>query len=186
MSAERPSLNGERVRQLRGLVIHARRQHPRGEWPTNGRGLISTFPPATRRDGTCRWCERPTGRGNTVWHPGCVKAYTIATGTQRLAGGRAIVPRRPCACGGPAEELDHIVALAIAHARGDRRGVMRAYTEGNLRWMCRPCHKEKTREDRRIIANIKAGRPEEWQESDRRVLPGQMALWNEEDSEENE
>ncbi len=156
-----PSITPDRFRQLRGLIIHERESRRRRTNRVYHRGLITTFPPARARDGRCRWCRRPTQNKRTIWHPECVLAYTIALGQQNMIGQRPLIPKQPCPCGQPPSHIDHITALSIAHARGDRRGIIRAYTSGNLQWLCKKCHAEKTRADMRTLANIKAGLPED-------------------------
>lgn len=99
-----------------------------------------------------------------------------------MPGGRVVIAKTACPCGEESTELDHIVSLAIAHARGDRRGILRAYTVGNLHWLCGPCHAKKTGDDQRILANLRAGRPEEWVKPEgqakpqREVPEGQLAM----------
>ena len=54
------------------------------------------------------------------------------------------VPLTPCVlCGGPGEECDHRIAIAVAREIGYRTHI-RAYLLRNLRWLCGPCHKQKT------------------------------------------
>ena len=57
-------------------------------------------------------------------------------------------------------EIDHVVALGVAARRGDRKGILRAYTLDNLQWLCPPCHVVKTKADRAVMANLDNGRPE--------------------------
>ena len=96
-----------------------------------------------------------------------------------MMGARPIIPAGPCAnCGSPYKEygtlrseyacspgetfqLDHIVALGIAHRRGDRKSILWAYTLDNLQWLCPDCHRSKTSIDRRIMANLDKGLPED-------------------------
>ena len=152
-------------RQLRGLLVHYREDLGLPAWQRRsdrpGRALVGGFDMGRGTPGRCRWCRLPTD-GRKKWHPACVQGYTIAIGRTIGLGNKPIITDAPCPCGADSRELDHIVSLALAKARGDRRGLLRAYTVGNLQWLCRECHKAKTADDFRRIANLKAGRPEDW------------------------
>ena len=207
----------ERYRALRGLVIHYRRGKAQNaelkrlyrrqyDWsPAFGsyysRGCIygdtvlnNKFPPGPDGlpDRRCCWCEMPLPIGRARWcGDGCVRAYSMACGRQRMADGRYVIDnedvvnntRHHCVgCGrGPTKhrrqskwdedrwwdewevfELDHIVALSIAWERKDERQWVRAHLPENLQWLCRDCHKHKTANDRRILSNIQNNRPEYW------------------------
>ena len=54
-------------------------------------------------------------------------------------------------CGGPAENVDHIVALGIANRLGERE-YRKASQPTNLQFVCVACHKVKSREDRWAMA----------------------------------
>ena len=180
-------------RQLRGLVIHYRTR-PRAvveserKWGYS-RSLIdrSTVVPSTigqKFDGRCRWCRLAVPPKKRSWcGPGCLRAYAMALGLQKTPNGRFLLSTRQACCAhcgrggrwhGPADaesrwnyydlQIDHVLALSIAFFRpeGER---LRAYTLGNLQWLCPECHKTKTADDRRRWLNLSAGRPEDWQPS---------------------
>ena len=142
--------------------------------------LSSTVVPRTigqKFDGRCRWCRLPVPPKKRAWcGPGCVRAYAMAQGLQKAADGRFLLSTRDACCAGCGLagkwshedrwgsfnlEVDHIVALSIAHERGERER-LRAHLLENLQWLCGFCHKEKTADDRRRLANLKAGRAEDW------------------------
>ena len=156
----------------------------------------------------CVWCEmwRPVGR--TRWcSDGCIAAYLLATGRQNdfVANHAGLEHRHKCSCAhcgrNPDQnrvqsmwdkdrwwteyerfEVDHIVALSVAWARNDERARKRAYLTDNLQWLCGKCHSRKTGDDRRRLANLQAGRPEDWvkphyiNKIKQKVAKGQLAL----------
>ena len=137
-----------RQRQLRGLVLHHRRHpadHPRrlvnrtarwGEPPQNG---------------ICRWCYERTAHIKTRWHPYCLNAYRVASGQHPEE-----IQHTLCEiCGGPSDEMDHRLAINVARALGPA-AMLRAFTLDNLRWLCRSCHRRKTRQDRRLAKFLAA------------------------------
>ena len=67
--------------------------------------------------------------------------------------------------------FDHKLSVALAFARGNPREIIRAYTLDNLQWLCVDCHKAKTADDVRRISNLRAGRPEDYTESEREPEP---------------
>ena len=101
-----------RHRRLRGLVRHHRRHpsaHPRrlvrrvrswGERPVNG---------------VCRWCGEHASSIQLTWHGYCLDAYRVASGQKP---GMQLTMCEGCA--GPADELDHRLAINVARALGDR------------------------------------------------------------------
>ncbi len=129
-----------RRRQLRGLVLHHRR-HP-AEHP---RRLVNRTarwgePPI---DGICRWCYEPTAGIRLRWHLYCLNAYRVASGQRPDE-----IQNTLCEiCGDPSDEIDHRLAIRVARALGPD-AMLRAFTLDNLRWLCRSCHKRKTRQDR--------------------------------------
>ena len=52
-------------------------------------------------------------------------------------------------CGDPPDEMDHRLSIEVARALGPA-AMLRAFTLDNLRWLCRSCHRRKTRQDRRL------------------------------------
>ena len=157
--------DADRLRQYRGLLRHVPDVLREGEVL---RGIPS-FPPLERYDGHCRWCGQAT-EGRRAWHEPCVPAYWAATAqSSRL---RRYFRRRPaCPCGQPGTELDHIDALSIASASGDRRRYVRALTLANLRWLCHDCHAAKTGDDRRRLNDLLLAQVE--QRKLRRLLAGE-------------
>ena len=137
-----------RHRQLRGLVLHHRRhpsEHPRrlvnrtarwGEPPVNG---------------ICRWCYEPTAGIKLRWHLYCLSAYRAASGQHPDE-----MQHTPCEiCGAPPDEIDHRLAIRVARALGSA-AMLRAFTLDNLRWLCRSCHRRKTRQDRQLAKFLSA------------------------------
>ena len=125
-----------RHRRLRGLVRHYRTHpsaHPRrivkrvrswGERPVNG---------------VCRWCGEHASSIQLTWHGYCLDAYRVASGQKP---GMQLTMCQGCA--GPADELDHRLAINVARARGPQ-ALRRAFTLENLQWLCSSCHRRKTR-----------------------------------------
>ena len=139
-----------RQRQLRGLVLHHRR-HP----AEHSRRLVNRTarwgePP---RNGICRWCYELTASPKTRWHLYCLTIYIIA-----VASGQhpEEIQRTLCEiCGDPPDEMDHRLSIEVARALGPA-AMLRAFTLDNLRWLCRSCHKRKTRQDRRLAKFLAA------------------------------
>ena len=137
-----------RRRQLRGLVLHHQRhpsEHPRrlvnrtvrwGEPPVNG---------------ICRWCYEPTAGIKLRWHLYCLNAYRVASGQHPDEMHRTLCEM----CGGPPDEIDHRLAIRVARALGPA-AMLRAFTLDNLRWLCRNCHRRKTRQDRQLAKFLSA------------------------------
>ena len=137
-----------RQRQLRGLVLHHRR-HP-AEHP---RRLVNRTarwgePP---RHGICRWCYERTAHIRVRWHPYCLNAYRVASGQRPEEIQHTLCEM----CGGPSDEIDHRLAINMARAQGTA-AMLRAFTPDNLRWLCRSCHRRKTRQDRRLAEFLAA------------------------------
>ena len=137
-----------RRRQLRGLVLHHRR-HP-AEHP---RRLVNRTarwedPPVK---GVCRWCYELTASPTTRWHRYCLNAYRVASGQHPDE-----IQHTLCEiCGDPSDEMDHRLAIEVARALGPA-AMLRAFTPDNLRWLCRDCHRRKTRQDRRLAKFLSA------------------------------
>ena len=135
-------------RQLRGLVLHHRRhpsEHPRrlvnrtarwGELPI---------------DGICRWCYESTAGIKLRWHLYCLNAYRVASGQRPDEMQHTLCE----ICGGPPEEIDHRLAIKVARTLGPA-AMIRAFTQDNLRWLCRSCHRRKTRQDRQLARFLSA------------------------------
>ena len=137
-----------RQRQLRGLVLH-HRQHP----AEHRRRLVNRTaswgePPV---NGICRWCYELTASPNTRWHLYCLNAYRVASGQHPDE-----IQYTLCEiCGDPSDEMDHRLAIEVARALGPA-AMLRAFTLDNLRWLCRSCHRRKTRQDRRLAKFLAA------------------------------
>ena len=131
-----------RRRQLKGLVLHHRR-HP----AAHSRRLVNRTarwgePPV---NGVCRWCYERTANIKTRWHLYCLNAYRVASGQHPDE-----IQHTLCKiCGNPSEEMDHRLAFEVARALGPA-AMLRAFTLENLRWLCRSCHRRKTRQDWRL------------------------------------
>ena len=57
-------------------------------------------------------------------------------------------------CGEPSDEI-HRLAINVARALGPA-AILRAFTPDNLRWLCRSCHRRKTRQDRKLAKFLAA------------------------------
>ena len=137
-----------RRRQLRGLVLHHRR-HP-AEHPRRLVNRTATWgePP---RNGRCRWCYEPTANIKTRWHPYCLNIYRVASGQHPDEMQRTLCE----ICGDPPDEMDHRLSIEVARALGPA-AMLRAFTLDNLRWLCRTCHRRKTKQDRRLAKFVAA------------------------------
>ena len=134
--------NRVRGRRLRGLVLHHRR-HPSAHPRRLVTRTVSWGEPPVR--GVCRWCHEHTAAIHLTWHDYCLAAYRGASGQK--PGGIQVTMCE--GCGGPAAELDHRLAINVARAMGPE-ALRRAFTLENLHWLCSPCHRRKTRLDRRL------------------------------------
>ena len=137
-----------RRRQMRGLILHHRRHST-----DHTRRLVSRTarwgePP---RKGIYRWCYEPTASIKTRRHTYCLNAYRVASGQHPDE-----IQRTLCEiCGGVPDEIDHRLAIEVARALGPA-AMRRAFTLGNLRWLCLSCHRIKTRQDRRLAKFLTA------------------------------
>ena len=137
-----------RRRRLRGLALHHRR-HP----SKHARRLVLrtarwSDPPVR---GICRWCGDLTATIDLTWHLYCLDAYRVASGQKP-----SHLQMTMCeGCGGAADELDHRLAINVARALGPE-ALRRAFTQENLRWLCRECHRRKTRLDWRLARYLRA------------------------------
>ena len=127
-------------RQIKGLILHFRR-HP----STHRRRLVNRTaswkePPT---DGICRWCYERTAHIKTRWHSYCLNAYRVASGQHPDQIQHTLCEM----CGAPSDEMDHRLAIDVARALGPD-AMLRAFIPKNLRWLCRSCHRRKTRQDR--------------------------------------
>ena len=101
-------------------------------------------------NGICRWCYELTAIPSTCWHLYCLNAYRVASGqhpdeiqhTPRDM-------RRPVRRDGPPAGDKDSQALGPA-------AMLRAFTLDNLRWLCRSCHRRKTRQYRRLAKFLAA------------------------------
>ena len=140
-------------RQHRGLLLHHAR-HP----ATHARRLVNRTarwgePPI---NGVCRWCYERTASLKTRWHSYCLNAYRVASGQKPEEMQLTLCE----ICGGRADEMDHRLAITVAKALGTE-AELRAFTLGNLRWLCRGCHRRKTRQDR-LIAKVASACELDW------------------------
>ena len=131
-----------RRRRHRGLALHHRRHasaHPRRLVNRTARW---GEPPVR---GVCRWCHEDASSIQLTWHEYCLDAYRVASGQKPER-----IQLTMCeSCGDAAEELDHRLAIEVARTMGPD-ALMRAFTLENLQWLCRECHRRKTRLDRRL------------------------------------
>lgn len=146
-------------REIHGLVRHIRRVYPDPAKRPEGRDLIGPLG-AGENDplGICVWCgyEAPTPRKR--WHDDCALGHAAARGIT-VAGFRYLVKPEPCElCGGKVSEVDHEIALGVARRIWTPGIVVRAWSRGNLRWLCHACHRRKTKKDLAIIAAIDRAR----------------------------
>ena len=178
-------LTKARYRGLRGIVRHVLPAVRKGWTYTVRDGVPGGVPPLRNRiKAVCWWCGLPTDDARRLrWHPDCYRYYACARSkgaTVDFSYNYVIQPTGCYLCGKPSSELDHRVALSIAARRGPRAHA-RAFLPENLQWLCHECHMEKTRTDRRILANLNAGRPEDYVSpppgpKPPTVHPDQMAL----------
>ena len=141
----------ERMRGLRGLLIHAR-ERPSG---SGYRRLIESHLP--KAPGLCNWCrQRVDEKGRRLWHTFCLDWAETAFGGYPYTYMR----RRPYACSecgeGGRQEYDHELAISVAHELG-RKAVLRAFCPDNLRYLCHSCHVKKTARDRVILKILRKG-----------------------------
>ena len=135
-------------RQVRGLLLHERSHRT-----THPRRLVNRTaswgePPV---DGRCRWCYENTSTLKRRWHSYCLTAYWIASGQKPDE-----IQHTLCEiCGNIATELDHRLSIVVARTLG-RGALLRAFSPGNLRWLCKDCHRGKTRQDRRLAKFLSA------------------------------
>ena len=85
------------------------------------------------------------------WHLYCLDAYRVVSGQKPSQ-----LQMTMCeGCGGTADELDHRLAISVARALGPT-ALRRAFVQENLRWLCRECHRRKTRFDRRLARYLRS------------------------------
>ena len=102
-------------------------------------------------NGICRWCYELTASPKTRWHRCCLNAYRVASGQHA----DEIQHTLREICGDPSDEMEHRLAIGVARALG-AAAMLRAFTLDNLRWLCRSCHRRKTRQDRRLAKFLSA------------------------------
>ena len=103
------------------------------------------------QNGVCRWCYELTASPKTRWHLYCLNAYRVASGQHPDEMQRTLCE----ICGDPPDEMDHRLSIEVARALGPA-AMLRAFTLDNLRWLCRSCHRRKTRQDRRLAKFLTA------------------------------
>ena len=149
---------------IRGLLRRIRETPVR----PSGRSLFFGSLTGDSPKGTCVWCGQPTRSQRIKWHNDCVQVYAIANGGTVYPGRSTWLnqpyregwKRHDCQeCGAKAYELDHHVALSVAHElrKAGDPAWWRAWTVGNLRPLCETCHKTKTRKDRRYLSELQKG-----------------------------
>ena len=120
------------------------------------RALVSPAANWRKIKETCPWCNEPSKEAEPGWHPRCRQYYYAARGaTYYEQDGKTtpLVAKTPCVkCGADAQEIDHIVSLALARNPG-RTAILKAWTPQNLQWLCASCHDAKTTTD------IRSSRP---------------------------
>lgn len=137
-----------RRRQLKGLVLHHRR-HP----SAHPRRLVKRTRAwgEPRVPGNCCWCLEHTASLNTSWHPYCLNSFRVASGQHPDE-----IQKTLCEiCGDPSDEIDHRLSIEVARALGSA-ALLRAFTLDNLRFLCRSCHRRKTRQDRKLARFLRA------------------------------
>ena len=104
-------------------------------------------------NGICRWCYELMASPKTRWHRYCLNAYLVASG-QHLDE----IQHTLCEiCGNPSDEMDHRLAIEVARALGPA-AMLRAFTTDNLCWLCRSCHRRKTRQTGGSRSSCRPGR----------------------------
>ena len=102
-------------------------------------------------NGVCRWCYELTASPSTRWHLYCLNAYRVASGQYPDE-----IQHTLCEiCGDPSDEMDHRLAIEVARELGPA-AMLRAFTLDNLRWLCRRCHRRKTRQDWQLAKFLSA------------------------------
>ena len=143
-------------RQLRGLALHFRRNWPQIRRSKEfSRGLFGPFGTQQGTTGRCRWCETRLEQPGRKWHEECSQSYRVATG-QSVTYLWPEYSRPRCPCGEAGTELDHQEALVLAWTSGDPRRIIRASAPSNLMWLCQECHRAKTTEDTRALAEMRS------------------------------
>ena len=97
----------------------------------------------------------PPERILTRWLHYCLNVYRVASGQHPEEIQHTLCEM----CGEGADEIDH--RLAIEVARAGPGGDARVFTPDNLRWLCRSCHRRKTRQDR-LLARFLATCSLDW------------------------
>ena len=106
----------------------------------------------------CRWCGEHASSIQITWHGYCLDAYRVASGQKP---GMQLTMCQNCA--GPADELDHRLAINVAQALGPQ-ALRRAFTLENLQWLV-----FESGSIDRVLADQAAGEPAECTD-DRRLL----------------
>ena len=145
-------------RRLRGLVTHHNR-HP----SKHARRLVLRTQRWTDTPvrGLCRWCGDPSATIDLTWHLYCLDAYRVASG-QKPSQLQVTMCE---GCAGPADELDHRLAINVARAM-DPDALRRAFTIENLCWPCLERHRRNTILDRRLARFLQVCRMD-WRSSQR-------------------
>ena len=87
----------------------------------------------------------------TRWHRYYLKLYRVAAGQHPDE-----IQHTLCEiCGNPSDKMDHRLAIEVARPLGPA-AMLRAFTPDNLCWLCRGCHRHKTRQDWQLAKFLSA------------------------------
>ena len=175
-------MNQDRRRGMRGLILRVNAGYTphldmgrRLDYKRHSSQPLPEIFPKRKRQ--CPWCGEHGLQGRRRWHSHCViwSAASKCSLTPWEAHQGRPIPWKygspeyqdywkgyraflVCVqCGADSElEIEHELAISVASELG-RRGVLRAYMPDNLRYLCSPCHKVKTRRDRLILKMLRDG-----------------------------
>lgn len=156
-----PPTPEEMHRALRGVVTHVLPRVRSHKLIHLGRRAAPYIKDGNK--GTCNWCQETCYWPNR-WHRWCRLHYWmtgdgpsgvhLSKGLKKILNWKNILPVTPCAWCRTSQgtmTIDHKVALALVARTGDHR----AFLPGNLQWLCRDCHHEKTDQDNKLLKETK-------------------------------